>query len=66
MVIQRESQPQIVTLERPRHHYILLFAANGSMLGLKENGDLALFDDADDRVISVSYTHLTLPTNREV
>ena len=51
MVIQRESQPQIVTLERPRHHYILLFAANGSMLGLKENGDLALCDDADDRVI---------------
>jgi len=51
VVIQRESQPQIVTLERPRHHYILLFAANGSMLGLKENGDLALCDDADDRVI---------------
>ena len=51
MVNQQESQPQLVTLKRPEHQYILLIAADGSMLGLNNAGDPALFDEADDRVI---------------
>ena len=51
MVNPRELKPSIVTLERPEHHYVLLVAADGSMLGLDGNGDPALFDEADDRVI---------------
>ena len=47
----QQSRPQIVTLERPKHHYALLSATDGRMLGLDHNGDLALFDEADDRVI---------------
>ena len=43
--------PQIVTLERPQHRYVLLTAADGSMLGLDDSGDPALFDEADDQVI---------------
>ena len=48
---QQESQPQIVTLERPEHHYTLLVAADGRMLGLDDDGAPALFDDAGDHVV---------------
>lgn len=51
MVSQQESLPQVITLERPRHRYALLTAADGSMLGLDDNGDPTLFDEAGDRVI---------------
>ena len=51
MANKQESQPQIVTLERPKHRYALLSAADGRMLGLDDSGCLALFDEADDRVI---------------
>ena len=51
MVNQQESQARLVTLKRPEHHYVLLIAANGSMLGLNNDGDPALFYEADDRVI---------------
>ncbi len=48
---QQESQPHIVTLERPEHHYALLVATDGRMLGLDDEGDLVMCDDADDRVV---------------
>lgn len=51
MVNKQESQPRIVTLERPKHHHALLTVADGRMLGLDDRGHLALFDEADDRVI---------------
>ena len=51
MANKQESQPQIVTLERPKHRHALLTAADGRMLGLDDNGYLALFDEAGDRVI---------------
>ena len=51
MANQQESQARLVTLERPEHHYALLTAADGGMLGLNDDGDLALFDEAGDRVI---------------
>ena len=51
MANKQESQPQIVTLERPQHRHVLLTAADGRMLGLDDNGYLALFDEAGDRVI---------------
>ena len=51
MANPQQTYPQIVTLERPEHHYVLLVAANGSMLGLDVNGDPASFDEASDRVI---------------
>ena len=51
MTDKPESQPQIVTLERPKHRHALLTAADGRMLGLDDKGYLALFDEASDRVI---------------
>ena len=47
----QEPKPRIVTLKRPEHHYVLLVAPDGCMLGLDDNGDPALFDVAGDRVI---------------
>ena len=47
----RELEPTIITLERPEHHYVLLVAADGGMLGLDDNGDSALCDEAGDHVI---------------
>ena len=46
-----EGEPRIVTLERPRHHYVLLVAADGRLLGLDDGGDPALFDEAHDGVV---------------
>ena len=46
-----DLHPQIVTLERPKHHHALLAADDGRMLGLTDDGDLALFDEAGDRAI---------------
>ena len=51
MVVSQELKPRIVTLKRPQHHYVSLVAADGSMLGLDDDGRPALFDEADDRVI---------------
>ena len=51
MADEHEPRPQIVTLGRPEHHYVLLTADDGRMLGLTDNGDLALFDEAGDRVV---------------
>ena len=47
----QEPKPRIVTLKRPEHHYVLLVAPDGRILGLDDNGDPALFDVAGDRVI---------------
>ena len=51
MASPQQMNPQIVTLERPEHHYVLLVATDGRMLGLDDNGNPALFDEAADRVI---------------
>ena len=48
---QQQSQPRIVTLERPKHHYALLVATDGRMLGLDDDGDPVLCEDAGDRVV---------------
>jgi len=48
---QQESRPQIVTFLRPKHHHVLLTSDDGHMLGLNNDGGLALFEDAGDHVI---------------
>ena len=48
---QQEFQERPVTFERPKNHFIFLVAPDGAMLGLDDGGELALFDEADDRVI---------------
>lgn len=48
---QQLFQERVVKLERPKHHFVLLIATDGAMLGLEDGGDLALYDEADDRVI---------------
>ena len=48
---QEEFQERPVTFEPPEHHFVFLIAADGTLLGVNDDGDLALFDDADDRVI---------------
>ena len=48
---QQLFQERVVKVERPKHHFVLLIATDGAMLGLEDGGDLALFDEADDRVI---------------
>ncbi len=51
MLRQQLFQERVVKVERPKYHFVLLIATNGAMLGLEDGGDLALFDEADDRVI---------------
>ncbi|MDA0791318.1 MAG: phytanoyl-CoA dioxygenase family protein [Proteobacteria bacterium] len=51
MNIRNESGERVITLERPKHHFVLLIASDGAMLGLDDDGDPGLFDEADDRVI---------------
>ena len=46
-----QDHPQVLTLDPPKHSHVLLTTANGSMLGVNDYGDLALFDDASDQVI---------------
>ena len=48
---QQLFQERVVKVERPKYHFVLLIAIDGTMLGLEDGGDLALFDEADDRVI---------------
>ena len=48
---QQEFQERPVTFERPKNHFVFLVAPDGAMLGLDDGGELALFDEADDRVI---------------
>ena len=48
---QQEFRERPVTFERPENHFVFLVAQDGAMLGLDDSGDLALFDEADDRVI---------------
>ena len=65
-----QEHPQVLTLERPMHHHVLLTTADGSMLGLDDNGDLALFDEASDQVIwdrtADGITHTATGTNIEI
>ena len=65
-----QEHPQVLTLERPTHHHVLLTTADGSMLGLDDNGDLALFDEASDQVIwdrtADGITHTATGTNIEI
>ena len=46
-----EFQERVVRHERPKHRFVFLTAPDGSMLGLDDEGALALYDEADDRVI---------------
>ena len=46
-----EFQERVVKVDEPAHHFSFLTTPDGVMLGLDDNGYLALFDDADDRVI---------------
>ncbi|MDA0791081.1 MAG: phytanoyl-CoA dioxygenase family protein [Proteobacteria bacterium] len=48
---QAEFQERTVTFQRPVHHFLLLVASDGAMLGLNDDGEPALYDEADDRVI---------------
>ncbi|MDE0225460.1 MAG: phytanoyl-CoA dioxygenase family protein [Gammaproteobacteria bacterium] len=48
---QQEFRERPVTFERPNHHFAFLVAHDGTMLGLDDDGALALYDEADDRVI---------------
>ena len=48
---QQEFQERTVTFERPKHHFVFLIASDGAMLGLDDDGALAQYVDADDRVI---------------
>ena len=68
MADEHEPRPRLVTLERPKHHYVLLTADDGRMLGITDDGDLALFDEAGDHVVwdrtSGGVTHVA--TGKEV
>ena len=63
IIVERKDSVGIITLNRPK-------ALNALSADLTRELESALQDlDNDDAVgcmISVSYTHLTLPTNREV
>lgn len=48
---QETFEEQVIKVPRPDHHFVLLRASSGAMLGLDDKGELALFDDGDDRVI---------------
>ena len=48
---EQPFQERAVKVERPKHHFVFLTASDGAMLGLDDLGKLALFDEADDRVI---------------
>lgn len=47
----REFEERVVRLKRPLHHYSLLIAQDGRLLGMDGSGHTALFDDGDDRVV---------------
>lgn len=51
MANEAEFQERVVKHEQPKHRFVFLVAADGSMLGVADDGSLALYDDADDRVI---------------
>ena len=48
---QQEFQETPVTFKPPVHHYVLLTAPDGNMLGLDDSGKFVLLEEADDRVI---------------
>ena len=45
---------------------VLLSPADGKVMGIEEIMEKEFINDTMRRVSTVSYTHLTLPTNREV
>jgi len=51
MSAQQLFQEKVVVIERPEHHFLFLIAPDGAMVGLDDDGKLALYDEADDRVI---------------
>lgn len=48
---QEEFQERPVTFVNPDHRFVFLIAPDGNMLGVNDDGDLALLEEADDRVI---------------
>ena len=46
-----EFQERVVRHERPERHFVYLIAPDGSMLGMDGDGELARYEDGDDRVI---------------
>ena len=53
--MEQEFQERVVKIEPPKHHFVFLIAPDGSMLGLDESSELALHDEADDRVIWIAH-----------
>lgn len=49
--MEKEFQERVVKIEPLKHHFVFLIALDGAMLGLNDNGELALCDESDDRVI---------------
>jgi len=48
---RKEFQERVVKVERPIHHFVFLIAPDGGMLGMDDDGELALYDEANDRVM---------------
>lgn len=51
MTTQTEFQERIVSIERPTHHFKFLIAHDGAMLGLNDDHEPVVLEEADDRVI---------------
>ena len=51
MGTQIEFQERTVSFERPKNHFVLLIAQDGAVLGVDDDGELALYAEADDRVV---------------
>ena len=77
MIIERHLGPYIVHAEDPisralekisanRARVIFLVSQHGELRGALSDGDFRRWVSAQSEVDPVSYTHLTLPTNREV
>ena len=73
VVYGQGSEPMPVTLDRPKFRAALNASGPNAVITLDVNGSDYLTivknmqrDPIANRVTPVSYTHLTLPTNREV
>lgn len=51
MIEQTELRETITRIEAPAHRYTLLTAADGSYLGVAEDGTVATFDHVDDKAV---------------